>query len=245
MKKLLLTIITLSIITFTGCYDPDTATVRINLGNMPIAKHEPKSLIDRVLGLFEKEAQAQYTAEMYVHKIHLAAFSGNGLSTSMTIDASDVAVTYVMVSDQSTVELTVPAGDNITIAVIGEDINGAITHYGQNNTPINIKAGSVETVNIQVLTFDSLIASNYFNFHYEGEAVNYNAILAWNRIYGATDYSIEYNTFQIEENYLPIYSGSDNSCLNTYYDSANSNQYRIRIKFGFTGSESNQISFSF
>jgi len=45
MKKLIPAIITLSIITLNGCYDPDTATVRINLGNIPIAKHEPKSLL--------------------------------------------------------------------------------------------------------------------------------------------------------------------------------------------------------
>lgn len=168
MKKFVLTIITLSIINLAGCYDPDTATVRINLGNIPIAKHEPKSLIDKILGLFEKEAWAQTVNDigMGINKVHIAAYSGNTVLTTLSFDSTDIQVQNVGAAApvyQSYIELTVPAGNDIAIFVVGEHDtlgqNNEITarsanYYGYGIT--NVNAG--ETADVTV-TMESAIWS--------------------------------------------------------------------------------------
>ncbi len=60
MKKIIISLSAITALLFTGCFvDSDTATVRINLGNLPVAKVEKKSLIDRFLMIFSREAVAQ------------------------------------------------------------------------------------------------------------------------------------------------------------------------------------------
>lgn len=171
MKKLLLTIITLSVITLNGCYDPDTATVRINLGNIPIAKHEPKSFIDRILGFFEKDAYAQ-TAINFVETVHIAAYSKNTVVATASIQSVDIQIVSPGVSaDYNYVELNVPAGEDITILVTGED-GGTfenhnnesyrnVTYYGYKT--VNLKAGYTSTVDIAMISTNDLFASLNIN----------------------------------------------------------------------------------
>jgi len=187
MKKLILTIITLTIITLNGCYDPDTATVRINLGNMPIAHHEPKSFIDRILGLFEKEAWAEplYPA-ILVDKVHIAAISNDVVIASASIDAVDIEAEYNYSQQfESVVELDVPAGEDIRIVVIGEytpDIGGLteLSHYGHNTDKIVLKPGETTSVPITVQDISDYISFN----RYSPPAPP--LYLSWDKLPGAT-----------------------------------------------------------
>jgi hypothetical protein len=187
MKKLILTIITLSIITLNGCYDPDTATVRINLGNIPIAHHEPKSFIDRVLGLFEKEAYADPlpTFGIQITKVHIAAVSNDTVIATASIDAVDIDAYINMQQVESIIELNVPAGENIRIVVIGEytpDVGGSkiLSHYGHNTDDIILKPG--ETTSVPIIMED---ISDYISFNrYSGQILPLH--LYWNKLPGAT-----------------------------------------------------------
>lgn len=188
MKKLILTIITLSIITYTGCYDPDTATVRINLGNMPIAKHETKSLIDRVLGLFVKEAWADPLENVVsgIVKVHVAALSGQSVLATASLDASEIeAYNIEVVSDVwvSYLDLEVPAGNNITILVVAESYNANndtyyASYYGYNM--VDLKPG--ETTSAQISMED---ISDYISFNRSLSQVP-PYYLYWDKLPGAT-----------------------------------------------------------
>lgn len=185
MKKLILTIIALSIITLNGCYDPDTATVRINLGNIPIAKHEPKSFIDRVLGLFEKEAYADPLSSLVnVDKVHIAAVSNNTVIASASIDADDIDATDMGNYRESYIEFNAPAGENIIIIVIGEytpPTGGLrfLSHFGYTPSPLNLSPG--ETTNAQITMSTGFFSS--FGFNIDDSALPYS--ITWQKIPGA------------------------------------------------------------
>lgn len=231
MKKLLLTIITFSIINLTGCYDPDTATVRINLGNMPIAKHEPVSFIDRVLGLFEKEAYASF-AEEYVDIVHIAAYSGDSLLTTLTIKATDIT----MGASSDYVELDVPSGKNITFLVIGSkgidnNQDGVYEYYTASfygYTTQSVKAGETTTVDVTVYnnttthgndpSWNTLLGFTYHSL---------SSTLTWNNIGFKVKYHVYGNTSPAAENYILLYSGYDTSISNVGY------YYGIRMYLEF------------
>jgi hypothetical protein len=146
MKIKLMAILTFATLLFTGCYDDSNkATVRINLGNVPIAKQvEKKSIIDKVLSIFVKDAYAQVPAG--VIKVHLAAYRGDSLIAKESINAGGIT--------SNVVEFIVPAGDNITILVVGES-----SYEGQDSKPVyyaeyygynsaDLKAGSTTEISI-------------------------------------------------------------------------------------------------
>lgn len=185
MKKLLLTIITLSIIALNGCYDPDTATVRINLGNIPIAHHEPKSFIDRLLGIFVKDAYAvPLSSVRQVDKVHIAAISNDTIIASASIDADDIDAIDMGNSYASQVELNVPAGENLDIIVIGEytpptDGSRYLSHFGHNTNTVNLKPG--ETTSVPITMSTTYFSS--FGFDVDQSALPYS--ITWQKIPGA------------------------------------------------------------
>ncbi|HPS57885.1 MAG TPA: hypothetical protein PK514_07240 [Spirochaetota bacterium] len=198
MKKLILAIITLSIITYTGCYDPDTATVRINLGNIPIAKHEPKSFIDRILGLFEKEAYAQTTnaENAGVDVVHVAAYSGNSVIATASIDAHDVANSALLDVNGSYVELSVPAGEDITFLVVGQSVKyvndspaGNYAAY-MGLTKQSINAGETANVNVSVFTLTGVHGTTTDTW---SSLINFNV-----------DYQETYNRLYWERQGFPV-----------------------------------------
>lgn len=204
MKKLLLTIITLSIITLNGCYDPDTATVRINLGNIPIAKHEPKSFIDRLLGLFEKNAYASH-AEAIVEKVHIAAYTKNSVIATISLDPEDLEMDDVY----DYAELQVPAGEEITFLVVGQQteyVNDMLTtyakYYGISNK-YTLKAG--DTVEVPISVYMNSTWSETIRLNYNPD----NNTISW------TDPGIPVK-FKVMRSYdpTPIYIGYGHSCVN-------------------------------
>ncbi|HPS57884.1 MAG TPA: hypothetical protein PK514_07235 [Spirochaetota bacterium] len=224
MKKLLLTIITLSIITLNGCYDPDTATVRINLGNMPVAHHEPKSFIDRILGLFEKDA---YAVPADIVKVHIAAYSGDALLATASINSGDVQLDQ---KGNDYVELDVPAGKNITILVVGELYIGQGTPYAEyyGYSKVDLETGITSTVDVAVYN-NTATHGNYpswstllaFTYHSLSES------LTWNNIGFKVKYHVYGNINPQTENYVLLYSGYDTSISNVGYYYGN----RIYLEF--------------
>lgn len=202
MKKLLLTIITLSIIAFNGCYDPDTATVRIKLGNMPVAHTAHKSFIDKVLGIFVKEAYAQTNAENAgVRAVHIAAYSGYTLLATVSINAEDIENGG---ANESSIEISIPAGENITILVAGES-NG--NPEGWNGQPYRLAeyygadtrsyaAGETAGISINMSDVNSLLSLAAF------WAPCGNPVFSWNSVGIPVKYVIEnYSGGTIYEGY--------------------------------------------
>ena len=196
MKKLLLAIITLTIITLNGCYDPDTATVRINLGNMPIAKHEPKSFIDRIMGLFVKEARAQ-TGPDILDTIHIAAYRNETTILAQSYLKEDINVE----NNTSFVEIDVPAGDDVTLLAVGS-INGYGEYCGK--VTADIKADITNNITIQCYTEDIWLSGieEEVNLKYDTT----KKMLRWNSIGIPGKYRLRQNNEQV------VYEGG-----NRYY----------------------------
>ncbi len=144
-------IISAAFIIFTGCYDGnDTAKVRINLGNIPLAQNvHKKSFIDRVLCFFSKDAVAQTLPTDYgVLKLHLAAYKGDTLLAKESLDTADMS------SSDNTVEFNVHAENGISILVVGEtqsydnndNLINVAGYYGYNTEPVDLIAGETTDV---------------------------------------------------------------------------------------------------
>ena len=148
MKKIIISLAAASLLVFSGCFiDSDTATVRINLGNIPVAKVEKKSLIDRFLMIFAKEAVAQEMPGDII-AVHLGAFDSNNqllAKKSINVSAGEYPADNVVSFD-------VPARSGVTIVVLGERfideiaLINDISHYGKNEVPLDLTAGVTETI---------------------------------------------------------------------------------------------------
>ena len=205
MKKIFVSIYTVSFLIFTGCYyDSEKATVRINLGNIPIASHVEKSLLDRVFSAFVKDAYAQTSPQQLgVIRIHLAAYIGDSLIAKESIDTAGLT--------SSVVEFTVPSGDDITILVVGENLSNEAAYYGYNHTPVNLKAGKTENISITVDDVNSIWIP-YTTFSNDS-SVTPN-ILFWNSSGVKTKYYIEdqftseiiYSGYNLQAEYFSGYS---------------------------------------
>ena len=224
MKRIGFIILAVFII-FTGCYDGnETAKVRINLGNLPIAHNVPKkSLIDKILCLFSKEAYAEHPS--YINRVHLIAVQNNNITAVSTIDISDIVENPENIYNETAV-FEVPAGNNISIVVLGEvkyaaqeEIVNYISYHGKTDSAIDLKAGEEKTVQIAMANLDGSLMQ--FNFLDEG--------LAWNILPGATKYN--------------IYDESGNLILSTtgtFYNGYNS--YTMKIDFDYINQSSDQLS---
>lgn len=242
--KTLITLISAAALILAGCADLDyeMATVKINLGNIPIAKAEKKTIIDRVLMIFAKEAVAQGLPTA-VTSVHLGAFdSNNQLLANKSISDENYPGNNI-------VEFDVPARNGVTIVVLGES-DPAIEYYGKADhddmeRPLNLKAGETVSVEIGMALLNDLLSENYFNFRYTSEPVDYNAPIAWNVIFGASKIDLEYNPDQVAQNFEMIYSGSEKSCVNNIYQSATGDDYRIKLYFNFAARNTDAIIFNF
>ena len=133
MKKIIISLSAITTLLFTGCFiDSDTATVRINLGNIPVTKVEKKPLMDRLLMFFAKEAVAQSNpVALGVIAVHIGAIdSNNQLLAKKTINIGNYPADNI-------VELNVPARNNVTIIVLGENESQRAGYYGYNTAELN------------------------------------------------------------------------------------------------------------
>lgn len=152
MKKLIITLLIILTAVSVSCYDSSrNATVRINLGNMPVAGNMQGTFPERLHDIIFRKAWAQaQTADDLVDKVHIAALSGGTAIAVASIDASDVSTDGT--SDY--VELSVPAGGDITIVVVGETADFA-AYYGTPGNTLNLKAGETTTVTVTMNVIDS------------------------------------------------------------------------------------------
>lgn len=142
MKKFLIYIISILLLIFSSCYDDSkNATLRINLGNFQ-AFHAAaeKPVIDRILMLFSKEAYAQ-SAPGDLLRIHIGIYNGRILVEKRSLSLSDIPVSQI-------IELEVPAGDNRTILILGENNLNQAGYYGYNT--VNLTAGETADVTIDI-----------------------------------------------------------------------------------------------
>ncbi len=144
MKKIIISLIASSVLLITGCFiDSDTATVRINLGNIPVAKVEKKSIIDRFLMIFAREAVAQSVPEdLGISEINFKVFEGDSLLVEKNILISEYPADNI-------VELTVPAGTNRVIRISAKDKEGALPAKVVYGVMITTDLVSGETKEIQ------------------------------------------------------------------------------------------------
>ena len=246
MKKMIISIAAASALLFTGCFfDSDTATVQINLGNMPIAKVEKKSLIDRFLLFFAKEAVAQTgPGDFDVTTVHIGAFDSN----NQLLAKKSINVTAGEYPENNIVSFDVPARNGVTIVVLGEkEIMGSasstyeISYYGK-SAPQSLTAGEIKDVSIEVFDLKKTIfadeySDNFLNCRHTSQEEG-NAKMAWNTIFGSSKINIEYErNYETHIEYVGIYSGSGNSCINDKYNLV-SNAYQITLHFDFAGSSS-------
>jgi len=123
MKKFVISALSVLLLIFSSCYD-DTrdATVRINLGKIPVAQSKERSFIDRVFGIFTKDAYA-FSQQTVLVKLHISAYSGNNVLAAETFSIiGGVPPTYV--------EITVPAEKNVKILAVAENDQGTAQYYG-------------------------------------------------------------------------------------------------------------------
>lgn len=228
MKRTMISLIIASIVIMPGCYDPGkNATVKINLGNIPVAKHvEKKTFLDKVFSLFVKDAYASYAStDMGISFIHIAALSGDTVIASVSIDATSPDI--VTNGGTDIIELEVPAGSDRRIVVLGESGN-LITWYGVTDRAYEFAAG--DEVDVPVIMYDISNYSNFvsvFNLH-NNTSLNREE---WDKIAGASGYNI-YNAAggfltTTENNFFPFTFG-----------------YNLEVDFSFAGKFSDRIIFA-
>lgn len=146
MKRRYLYILLFSILTFAGCYrGDDNATVKLNLGNLNAARQiKGQSFVDRILLIFEKNAYAQ-TAPVDLLKVHIGVYDGKNLLEKISVNIGDIPASHI-------ITLEVPAGDNRTILVIGENNLNQAGYYGYSD--VNLVAGVTAEVTISLHTAD-------------------------------------------------------------------------------------------
>ena len=136
MKKITISILAVSILILSGCYKgDDIATIRISLGNLPVAKNvQPKTFLDRIRSFFVKDVYAASP------DVYIAALKDDVALVNISLYSGDIT--------NNTVELEVPAGDDITILVVTTNSSNEVNYYGYD--AVNLEAGKTEDVNIQM-----------------------------------------------------------------------------------------------
>jgi len=190
-----------------SCYEQrDSATVRINLSGIPVAKEVPKkSLIDKIFMLFAKEAYAYHPSD--VKKIHLVAWKNDSLIALRSLDISEVVVKDPGKPYIETTEFEVPAGENVIIIVLAEAIYqdplitgtiDEILYYGKSGA-ISLTASQETSVNISMSNITGAI-----------EITSMQDAYSWTKLPGATGY-IVYNESDevLQDSQSTSYIGSD------------------------------------
>ena len=241
MKKIIISITTISVFIFTSCFtDTDTATVKINLGNIPVAKTakvEKKSIIDRFVALFLKEAVAQPVVpyNIYVTTIHLGAFDANN---QLLIDKKIEVTQEEEEGDiiNTVVEFDVPAGVRRKIVVLGtyyiEGEDNDLNYYGVSDE-ITLIAGENREVPIEMMNMYEGF-QDYLNI----EDDKNTRIATWNPITGASKYRIyEYSSHIQDVIKTEFYANPEEGLNNEYY--------YLHIYFGFADIESTSFTLDF
>ncbi len=256
MKKIIISIAAASVFLFTGCFtDSDTATVRINLGNLPVAKVEKKSLIDRFLMIFAKEAVAQDSELEYmgITKVHLGAFDKN--NKLLKKQPFDVAQLEEISDDENepfttTVEFDVPARSGVRIVVLGEiyepDLGGNIAGYYGCSEPQNLTAGATEEVEVQMEYLTYLLnldnTQNIINLQIYGEPEDDYVIIKWNRIYGVSNYILNFSDEDDDFEEIGRVPNEELVYPSEYID-IDDGSYQIELEFKFAGINSVPVNF--
>lgn len=233
MKKIIISLAAASVLLFTGCFiDSDTATVRINLGNIPVAKVEKKSFIDRFLMIFAKEAVAQsHPYDETVVAVHIGAFDANNqLLAKKSINTHQVTIGEY-------VEFDVPARNGVTIVVLGEvevfgpaDSEYLISYYG-NSSQLNLTAGTTETVFVEMVDLTSW--NEGYNQLLGILLDEPNNRIVWNKIIGASRYDVyRYvgeEPIRIQSNLNNFYNGWDAEYMHLVFDFAGKKSVEIDL----------------
>lgn len=212
MKKILITISVVCTLLITGCYKEDTATVRINLSNMPVAQNvQQKTFLDKVRSFFVKDAYAAG------YPIYIAALKDNQPLEVISTNTGELS--------NQTVEMELPAENSITIVVLYHWIStGNIYYYGY--ATVDLKAGKETDVVINAIT--NLNSTSGLNFSYSSN------ICTWNPIPGATKYILEADTGN--GNWIVLYEDLDNEKSVPYYGSG----YGLKVYFEYFSIETNR-----
>lgn len=180
MKKIIISLFAITALFFTGCFiDSDTATVRINLGNIPIAKVEKKSFIDRFLLIFAKEAVAQGEPEILgIGEIKILVLNeSEQLYIEKIIPISEYPV-------NNKVELTVPAGTNRTIRISAKDKVDPKVVYGA-MIQTNLSPGETREIQVHMLGVPYSVNANTIpsleiSWHIDSaESLTYEFTVEW------------------------------------------------------------------
>jgi len=157
MKKIIISILIMFMLIITGCYNDDTATVKISFNNLPVAHNvQHKSILDRIRSFFIKDAYAAGSP------VYIAALKESDPLVVIITDTDEIA------GSNNTVEIEIPAGDRITILALYDSLQAS---YLYGNATVNLKAGEVSDVTVKVI--NTLQAQ--LDFWYE-DIVNYNPI---------------------------------------------------------------------
>jgi hypothetical protein len=211
MKKLHVIIIMLvSAVFIIGCYDDNkNAKVRINLGNIPIAKQiDKRSFLDRIFSVFVKDSYAQTVGDFSIQVVHFGIYAEGELIARESINGNDIAIE----GGTSYVELSVPAGNSRTILVLGEfDSDGTLFagYFGSNT--LDLPAGSTKTV--------SIIMRTEVGYYYNSKSGN----LTWDYLGGNVRYAVqldgEESIYNGYKNYIPIdYSECHGYTINIVFE---------------------------
>ena len=216
MKKLILILAMVFLSGVQSCYDASqNATVRINLGNLPLAQTARRPLLDSIMRIFVRDALASNASE-YVNAVHVAAFSGVSVLATTSISADDVQDNQT----GSYVVLSFPAGEEITILVLGEgegwthneELIPMATYYGTITQSFTAGETASVTVSMNLLDYNFLSYTLDPNFNCGGP---YIYKITWNAAGFHVNYVFEddsgniiYSSYAIEP-FAPPAGASD------------------------------------
>jgi len=206
MKKILISIVSILLFVFSSCYDDSkNATVRINLGNIPITKQmEKRSIIDKIFSIFVNDAFAQ-TSPSDLVRLHIAAVKNGEVLTSVDLTKDEID------AEGSVVEFSVPEGIKIAIIAVGEMSGGYDLYYDGVYT--DLVAGEEKTVNLTMGYLESRLA-------FTRAADDTNA--SWTSIPGVIEYVLYRDGIEVYRGTGTVWYGDPN----TGFD--------ISISFGVT-----------
>lgn len=192
MKKFVISALSFLILISSYCYDDtQNATVRINLGNIPVKVSAERSLIDMVSGVLTKNAYAASQQPVLV-KLHIAAYSGEGVAA-----AESISITGGV--PPSSVEISVPAGNGIKFLVVAENDLGAAQYYGFASA--DLRPGSNNDITVSV----------YDNFSSHGAGPSWTSLL--NFTYSSNSSLLKWNSIGIKVkfvvNRVPLTGGGE------------------------------------
>jgi hypothetical protein len=200
MKKIIISAASVLLLIFSSCYDDNkNATIRINLGNIPLVKNaDNRSVIDRFFSFFIKDAYAQTDVGFYnIDVLHIAVYSGDTIVTNESFNSADIVVDG---NYNSSVELTVPSGSDMTILVVGEyNSDGIYANYlGFNRTALS---PGDNDVSIAMKTMSAWASS------LNAGSVANSGVITWSKLDIPVKYVIE---DQINNNTI-VYEGDGSS----------------------------------